>query len=222
MLPGIDTNIWACLCCISFSGAFLSCTESKQKSEVVADSALYFDMTFYSFSYSHWHSSQLIQRQSQIPAIQLPEWELNFMMLSCFLLGVCVCLVSFPTSLAILLQHLIMTGSLTEHECRDFCPKVLGLGSFWTDLSEGVSIFRLVVLREHRTVCFAAAVAVSVACWRATMLLHRRCTMSFQMIMGDHVSQHMKFYLGVLSLLSFSERLLWRSPESSTLSMVFI
>lgn len=87
--PRIDTNVWACLRCVSFSGAFPSCTESKRKSEVVADSALYFDMTFYSFAYSHWHSSQLIQRQSQIPAIQLPEWELNFMMLSCFLLGVC-------------------------------------------------------------------------------------------------------------------------------------
>lgn len=104
-------------------------------------------------------------------------------MLSCFLLGVFVGLVSFPTSLAILLQHLTMTGCLTEHECRAFCPEVLGFESFRTDLSEGVFIFRLVVLREHRTVCFAAAVAVSVACWCATMLLHKCCTMSLQ---NDH------------------------------------
>lgn len=184
-MPALHFLLW----CI------LSCTESKRKSEVVADSALYFDMTFYSFAYSHWHSSQLIQRQSQIPAIQLPEWELNFMILSCFLLGMFVGLVSFPTSLAILLQHLTMPACLTEHECRAFCPEVL-------DLS-GQTCLKVVVLREHRTVCFAAAVTVSVACWRATMLLHRYCTMSLhpssQMIMGDHVSQHMKFCLGVLT-----------------------
>lgn len=78
------------------------------------------------------------------------------MLLSCFLLGVFVGLVSFSTSLAVLLQHLTMPSCLTEHECRAFCPEVL-------DLS-GQTCLKVVVLREHRTVCFAAAVTVSVAC----------------------------------------------------------
>lgn len=147
---------------------------------------------------------------------QNESWILWCCLASCW---VFVGLVSFPPSLAILLQHLTMTGCLTEGQCRAFCPQVLGLGSFRTDLSEGMFIFRLVVLCEHRTACFAAAVSVSVACWCATMLLHRCCTMSLQMIMGDHVSQHMKFYLGVLT---FPPVFFWRSPESSTLSMVFI
>lgn len=69
-------------------------------------------------------------------------------------------LVSFSSSLAVLLQHLAVIGCVTEHECRTLLSEAVG-PPVQTCLK--VSIFRL-VLCEHRTGCFAALLSVTVAC----------------------------------------------------------
>lgn len=82
------------------------------------------------------------------------------------------------------------------------------------------STFRL-VLRERRTVCFAAALSVTVACWRATMLLHRHHTTSPPEQSDDHRRPHLSVSSATMgfspSFLSFSE-----DAESRSLSVVFI
>lgn len=151
------------------------------------------------------------------------ERQLNFLILSCSLLGVCllVCFVLFYFYFFLFLW-LFYFSTLAVIDClievQSFAipePRVF-LSQMWLK----TSTFRL-VLRERRTVCFAAALSVTVACWRATMLLHRHHTTSPPEQSDDHRRPHLSVSSAVmgfsLSFLSFSE-----DAKSRSLSVVFI
>lgn len=94
---------------------------------------------------------------------------------------VCVCWFVFVVVVSTLIlwlfyfSTLTVIGCLIEHNCRALLS--WSLRSLLHRHGWRCPSFRL-VLHECRTVCLAAVLTVTVACWRATMLLHRHHTMS--------------------------------------------
>lgn len=83
------------------------------------------------------------------------------------------------------------------------------------------STFRL-VLCERRTVCFAAALTVPVACWRAMMLLHRHHTMSSPKQSDDHRRPHLSVSSAVMGFSTFLLVLFWELALKIQSPVVFL
>lgn len=119
--------------------------------------------------------------------------------LFCFIFIFFLFLWLFSFSTLAVIDCLIEVQSFAIPEPRVF------LSQMWLK----TSTFRL-VLRERRTVCFAAALSVTVACWRATMLLHRHHTTSPPEQSDDHRRPHLSVVKCCHGVLTFLLVLFWR------------
>ena len=125
----------------------------------------------------------------------------------------------FPISLAILLQHTSCDRLSDRREVQSFAvpkPRV-----FPSQMWLKTSTFRL-VLCERRTVCFAAALTVPVACWRAMMLLHRHHTMSSSKQSDDHQRPHLSVSSAVMGLSTFLLVFFWELALKIQSPVVFL